>query len=204
MSMGRKITFTEEMDGYLWDNYLEVPIKRMASRLGMSQVPVRRRMRELSLVVPKDVLESRKRRHRFRSGQVPANKGRRMEEYMTREGIEGSARTRFKKGNLPHNTKRDGDISIRRDNSGRFYKFIRVAMGKWVHLHRHLWEQEHGAIPKGMVVRFRDGDTMNCTIDNLELVTRRENMKKNFHELPKELMTAKKLITRIQNYERPK
>jgi len=94
----------------------------------------------------------------------------------TREKVKG---TWFKAGHLPSNTKHDGCISVRKDTSGRGYKYIRLAKGKWVLYHRHLWKQHHGSIPKGMCIVFRDGDSLNCTIENLEMISRKENRNRN-------------------------
>jgi hypothetical protein len=110
---------------------------------------------------------------RFIKGHPPWNKGK--------KGLNlGGKQTQFKIGNLPHNTLYDGAISIRfykKDN--KYYKYIRVQKGKWQLLQRFIWEQKYGEIPKGFILRFKDGDTMNCEINNLEMIRRRENMKRN-------------------------
>jgi hypothetical protein len=50
---------------------------------------------------------------------------------------------------------------------------------RYVFLSRHLWEQKHGAIPNGMVIRAKDGNPLNCDIDNWEMVNRNEHLEKN-------------------------
>lgn len=111
---------------------------------------------------------------RFEKGLTPWNKGKDFQPGGR------SVETRFQPGDLPKNTRQDGDISPRRDTkSGITYLYIRVALGKWVLLQRHVWQQEHGAIPTGMVVVFRDGNTQNCTLENLELITRSELLARN-------------------------
>jgi len=104
-----------------------------------------------------------------KGNQVVWNKGM--------KGIHISPDTEFKKGNEPHNTKYDGCISVRfhkRDN--RQQKYIRISKGKWQLLNRYVWEKHNGKLDKDMVVRHIDGDTMNCDISNLKLVTMRENL----------------------------
>ena len=49
-----------------------------------------------------------------------------------------------------------------------------VPARRWVPEHRRLWETEHGPIPAGHVVAFKDGDKQNVTLDNLVLMTRAE------------------------------
>ena len=109
---------------------------------------------------------------RFAKGHVPWNAGT--------VGITGkhpnTKKTQFKKGHLPHNTKRNGAITIRNDNRGVPQKMIRVSLGKWVPLARYKYEQYVEPIPKGHVIRFLDGDTMNCEPSNLECVSKRLNM----------------------------
>lgn len=116
---------------------------------------------------------------RFQKGDVPFTKGKKQIEYMSDDTIERTKETRFKKGIVPHNTKYDGAISIRRDKSERQYKWIRTGLNDWIHLHRHLWEKHFGFIPDDMCVAFVDFNSMNCEIENLKLITKRENLERN-------------------------
>jgi hypothetical protein len=122
--------------------------------------------------------------YRYPKGNIPFNKGQKM----PKEVYEKAALTMFKKGNLPTNTLHDGAISIRKDKNGHIYKHIRLSKSKWVLLHRHTWEAVNGEIPHGYNVQFKDGNSMNCDIDNLELVSKGQNMKRNsLHNYPEEL-----------------
>jgi hypothetical protein len=58
---------------------------------------------------------------------------------------------------------------------------------------------------KGHIIVFRDKNTMNCKIENLEMITRGENLKRNWlHNYPDEIKTLiktkNKLINKIKNY----
>lgn len=117
-------------------------------------------------------------RYQFQKGHTPANKGKKQSEYMNREQIEKTKSTRFQKGHLPHNTRQDHAMSDRRDKSGRVYRYIRIGLSKWKPYHRYLWEKSNGEIPKGYNVQFKDGNTLNCTIENLYLISRAEQLKK--------------------------
>ena len=113
---------------------------------------------------------------RFQKGATPPNKGQKVDE----ETYAKIKHTFFQPGQEPHNTKHDGAISIRRDTStGKPYKYIRLAKGKWEQYHRWLWKKEHGPIPRNYVIAFIDGDSMNCDINNLKAITRRENIMRN-------------------------
>ncbi len=46
-------------------------------------------------------------------------------------------------------------------------------------LHRWVWTLQYGEIPPGHVVRFKDGDTLNCDIENLEVLSLAEHMRRN-------------------------
>jgi len=108
----------------------------------------------------------------FKKGHIPWNKGL--------KGVHNSPETEFKKGHLPHNTKYDGCIKLR-NNFKRNYKcfYIRINKNCWCELHRFLWEKNFGIIPNEMLVVFKDGNFMNVSIDNLELINRKENLKRN-------------------------
>lgn len=182
---------TAKEDRYLKANYLTIPCKRIATNLKRSDVFVKTRLRQLGLVIPKEIIEQRKIDSRIKPGHIPANKGKKM----SAELKEKTKHTFFQKGNLPKNTKdRDGVISIRYEhperNGGRPYKYVRVSLGKWVPLHQHIWEKKHGKPSEGMCLWFKDGDSLNCTLKNLELITRAENARRNrakFLEYPEEL-----------------
>lgn len=168
-----------DTDDYLRTNYLLVPSKTMATALGRSDTFVRTRMRQLGLVIPREIIEQRKKESRFKSGHIPSNTGKKLEEFMDPDTIKKFRKNQFAKGNLPHNTATaDGEIRIRTERK-RQYKWIRTSLGKWVQLHRHNWEKAHGPIPQGMCLWAKDGDSLNCDPDNWELITRQENVFRN-------------------------
>jgi hypothetical protein len=47
---------------------------------------------------------------------------------------------------------------------------------------RWVYEQKHGPIPDNMNVIFKDGNRQNCEIDNLELISKKENLLRNFNQ----------------------
>ena len=51
------------------------------------------------------------------------------------------------------------------------------------YVHRLVWETFRGPIPKGLEPNHQDGNRKNNRLDNLELVTRSENMLHCFREL---------------------
>jgi hypothetical protein len=136
----------------------------------------------------------------FQKGQTPPNKGQKM----SKEVYQKVAHTMFKKGTVPPNTQPIGTIHQRRDTGGKMYQYIKLADSKWQLLNRYTWEQHNGPIPKGMVVVYKDGDYMNNDINNLLMITLKENMARNtIQRLPKELQQVMrlkcKLINKINN-----
>jgi hypothetical protein len=182
---------TPKIDKYLIKHYLHKPVRQIALKIGRSETFVVRRLRALGLVRPPEVIERNKQAGRRKPGEVPPNKGKRQKEWMSARGRKKVKASQFKKGNLPHNTRSDFDIVIRRDSSGHDYQHIRVSLSKWIPLHRYNWERVHGKIPPKMKLVFKDGNTMNCAVNNLELLTAAELMKRNsWHNYPEELGRA--------------
>lgn len=99
----------------------------------------------------------------FKKGHIPANKGK--------KGVGGWEPTQFKKGHVPANYKPVGSERVNVDG----YVEVKVAdPNKWQLKHRVLWQSVHGAIPKGHVVIFADGNRQNIKLDNLLLISQRE------------------------------
>jgi hypothetical protein len=103
----------------------------------------------------------------FSKGHVSYNKGT--------KGIMKPNKTSYKRGNLPHNTKKVGTITTVNDKNGYLYMRIKIAEpNKWQMLHAYIWEQKHGQIPKGYCVIFKDKNSLNLKPHNLMLVSRAE------------------------------
>ena len=105
----------------------------------------------------------------FPKGNTPWNKGM--------KGLQiGGQETQFKKGSVPPNHREVGSERIDEDG----YTYIKIAEHtRWVLKHRHIYEQHHGKLEPHMIVIFKDGDRANCAIDNLEAITKVENMERN-------------------------
>jgi hypothetical protein len=174
---------------FVRNNYNSMTAAQIAVALGCCVKRVQNICCWYKIRLPDELRKKRRPRPKnFKLGHEPYNKGS--------KGCMKPNRTSFKPGQEPHNTKHDGAISIRTDNRDVPYQFIRVEKGKWVPLHRHLWEQAHGPIPPQHIVIFADGDTMNCELSNLRLISRAENAKRNAnHE--KRAITIRKHIVRV-------
>lgn len=131
----------------------------------------------------------------FVPGAVPMNKGQKMPDHVRAKCL----KTAFRKGNLPHNAKGHGHERI--DSKDGYIVMIVDEVNPWtgaatrpVHKHRHLWEKEHGPIPKGHALKCLDGDKTNCDPSNWIAVPRGVLTRLNsrwarmkLHEAPHEL-----------------
>lgn len=156
----------------------------IAIKLGATEGMIAAKAFKLRLRKTKEFMRKQALKTTFKKGHVPFNKGKKQIEFMSKAAIQKTATTRFKKGHLPYNSIgiKNGDIRIRTDHKkrgGKSYQYIRLSLGKWHPLHQFLWEKEYGKLPIGHCLWFKDGNTMNCTLSNLELITRAENMRRN-------------------------
>lgn len=139
---------------------------------------------------------------RFKKGFTPANKGKRMPYNPN------SARTQFKKGQLPKNTKWLGherlskngyvEISVRERNPHTGYE------RRYVLKHKRLWEKKHGPVPDGMAVKCK-GDRRNTDPSNWEIVPRallpRLNGRfgRNYDQAPSELKPTIMAVAKLEH-----
>jgi len=133
---------------------------------------------------------------RFQPGHTPVNKGVKMPDHI----YDKVKHSMFKKGNRPHNWKADGSIVERNDKTGRSYLYFKVKDSHWILYHNKIWMDHHGPIPEKHIISFKDGNTLNCDISNLELLSMAENAKRNsIHRFPddvKEVIRLKAKLTK--------
>ncbi|MCH7573583.1 MAG: HNH endonuclease [Candidatus Marinimicrobia bacterium] len=63
-------------------------------------------------------------------------------------------------------------------NHGVVRNHVKVARGQWLPLYRVVWEKHHGPISKGCLIMHKNGDDLDDRIDNLEMISRSEHMKR--------------------------
>lgn len=193
-----------KLDSFIRDNYLKVTVKGIAKLLNKSHGLITARIKSMGLVIPKELILQRKLDSQIKKGNIPANKGKKWDEFMGPEAQKRSRETTFKKGHIPQTTKEcDGVITLRNDHekrNGRKYQYIRLSLANWKPLHVYNWELSHGKIPKGHCLWFKDGNSLNADISNLELITRQENLRRNrsnYLDLPEDIRTASRLLNKL-------
>lgn len=168
MAKGIPYAWTPEIEQFVRENVKGVMYKDLAAIL----------KEKFDFDVPPKALSQKCRRMncvngldgRFKPGNISYNKGRKG------QWSPGSEKGWFKKGNVPHTHKSVGSERINVDG---YYEIKVAEPRKWRLKHQVLWEQENGPIPENHVVIFRDGNSLNCVIDNLMLVSKRELMVMN-------------------------
>lgn len=188
--------WSEDEEQLLTRLYPDTPMPELVARLGRDDRAIYSKSRALGLRRSPEYLASehacRLRKgdnvgaeHRFRPGMASWNKGKKGWQAGGR-----SAETRFKPGNRPHTWVPIGTEQIR---DGYLWRKVTDGHGRhdWRQVHVMLWEQHNGPVQKGMILVFRDRNKQNIQLDNLELITRAENCRRNsIHRYPPELKQA--------------
>jgi hypothetical protein len=141
-------------------------------------------------------LENKGTQYRFKKGVPPHNAGKKTPEHI----LEKCRHTFFKKGNIPPNAKKEWTEVYRTDKLGKKYTMIKLPNERRLrYKHIWLWEQHNGKVPEGYNVVFKDKNPLNCTIENLECISKAELMKRNtMQRFPKELQTVMRLVKKIK------
>ena len=198
--------WTEEELQYLREHYPDGNTAEIAEHLGRTTTAVssaafaygikksaefkERQMRDM-ISSPQSIA------HRYAKGHKSSFKGEKWYELMPEEARKKCLRTAFKDGNIPHNAYAAGTEIVR---DGRVY--IKVSGIRTLQLkHRYVWEQHHGKIPEGHIIKFKDGDFMNCDIDNLYIMSRADACVKMTSEQTPEQIKRKMSIVQARRNE---
>lgn len=193
--------FTAEEDAVIIAMADDYSFREIGETIGRGLGSVSGRLKRLEVVPdPIKVAERIKRngtnlleigkQYRFTRGHKPFNTG--VKGYKN----PGCEKGWFPKGNKPVNWRPIG--SIRTTREGRVQVKIQDGHGNrnWKFEHYIVWEAANGLVPAKHVIRHIDGNPANNDINNLEMISMKENYKKNSpHQFPVEI---KELIyTRI-------
>lgn len=135
---------------------------------------------------------------RFKKGNQSWNKG------LKGWSAPGTEATQFKPGQVngraaqllrPLGSERISKDGIRQ----RKIKMDGPPQARWKSVHEIIWEEHNGARPAGFLVVFKDRNRDNLSIDNLELITRAENCRRNsIHRYPPELKAAIRKLAKLK------
>ena len=185
----RKRIFTDQELTYIHQNYDKMNTKELAAKLKASSNTIGKLLKTLGYG---DFIRQRTLDSRIKPGTIPPNKGKKMSPELKKR----IAHTFFQKGNQPHNTLKVGD---RRVNSYGYMEEKIAEPNKWGFVHRMMWEEANGNVPNGHIIVFKDGDKMNISLENLECISRKENMDRNtIHNYPDAIKENIRLTKKLQ------
>ena len=105
----------------------------------------------------------------FKKGLIPWNKNK--------KGLHLSVKSQFKKGMIALNKLPIGSKTIRQHKQDKKRYWIKIdEPNKWIELSKFAWCSANGIIPKGFVVHHIDGDSLNDSLDNLTVLSRRAHL----------------------------
>ena len=207
--MGGRKKIEEWQKQFIYENYLNIPIKTMARQIGLGETLVRSRIQQWGLIIPPELAEKRKKASCFKKGHKPANKGVKGLSQYSQKAIEGMKKGWFKRGHKPKNTITDTKLSQRKDSNGRKYWWYKISDGHWDLYHRYIWEQEHGGVPENHIIVFKDSNPDNVQLSNLECISKGEHARrnkegyyKNPEHIKRNLSLTYKLQEKIKSYEK--
>lgn len=187
IGFGGRVKFTAAEMEYLKANYANVSNIELAKHFGIEVHFITGFATKHGLKKSKSFMQSLVsdrfvdggKKTRFKTGQQTWNKGLDIKSYLSPESLEKMAKSHFKKGHVPHNHL---PLFSERISKGGYVE-IKVTEGvsknNYMFKHRWLWEQQHGPVPKGKTVVFKNGNPMDFSLDNLELIDRKELLSRN-------------------------
>jgi hypothetical protein len=120
------------------------------------------------------------------------------------KGLTGANKTSFRKGHIPENIKPLGAERL------NVYGYLEIkiseqnpytgASTRYQLKHVHIWEKAHGKVPQGFCLAFKDGNPLNCILDNLILLSRDELLELNqshYKEAPPEIKPNLLMLSKL-------
>jgi hypothetical protein len=115
---------------------------------------------------------------KFEKGNIPHNKGKKIQDYVPKESLEKIKKTQFKNGENHagenHPTWKGGVQKPKRDCA-----YLWRDVNKRERRPRVIYEMHYGKIPNGYVIFHKDQNKLNDDISNLEAISRKELLKRN-------------------------
>lgn len=169
--------------------------KDVAKALNRTQRGIRTKARSLGISKTPEYLALAQKTGQFVKGHSPMNKGKRWDEWMSKDSQLQARTTTFKKGHLPSNR---APIGTERLTSDGYWEVKVADPNIWDFKHRKLWEQHYGSIPKGGIIYFKDGNRDNVTIENLAITDRKGLRYMNIGCMPIEIKRMIQLMGALQ------
>ncbi len=142
----------------------------------------------------------------IKKGNIPMNKGKKWDDYLSKEKQEKCRKTTYKKGNKSSNAVDIGTERMRYSGkpNDTGYLCVKVCDGKgnknWIPKHQIIYEKHYGKIPPKHKVIFADGNRFNFNPENLILVSNAEELIMNQRHLrfeDKELTKSASVVAKV-------
>lgn len=182
------LSFTQEQADFIKMGYKKWTISELTTQLNAT----------FSSDKTENQIRSFTRNHKIKSGRTGYfSKGQKPHNAGTK-GLMKPNSGSFKKGARPYNHKQVGSERV---NVEGYIEVKTAEPNVWGLKQRIVYQEQHGEIPHGHNVRFRDGDRQNCEPENLLLVDNHENALLNqrykLNHQPLELRDTLVLLARI-------
>ncbi|WP_275347497.1 HNH endonuclease signature motif containing protein [Xenorhabdus bovienii] len=159
--MIQRFEYTAEMESWMKANYL-LPLGELTARF--NQHFVVNRSNEAINGLRKRLGLRTGRSGQFCKGHRPFNAGT--------KGLSKPNAGSFKKDQAAWNKR---NVGAERVNVYGYTELKVAEPNIWRPKHHVIWEKHHGKRPKGTILTFKDGNTQNCQIDNLLMLTHKEH-----------------------------
>lgn len=204
----RKI-WTAEDEAYLRKAYADGITRELAEHLGRPIGQVYQKAKSLGLEKTAEYLQKYaqaqpgvrlSRTTEFPKGHIPANKGLRRPGWHRGRMRETQFKKGTRSGRAAENYQPIGAERISKD--GYLERKINDAMPfqrRWRAVHLLVWEEAHGPLPRGYAIAFKNGNKRDVGLENLELISRADLMRRNtIHHLPESLKEVIQLKGRLK------
>jgi len=170
---GERLTYTPEQVGFIKDGYLTMDKHKLTEAFNR-EFGTNKGVNQIEAFIDNHKIRCG-RTGRFEKGNIPWTAG------VAGKGICKPNSGSFKKGDIPGNVRalgsericpKDGFILVKIEEENPYTE----AKTRFKHKHVVIWEGAHGPTPEGHVIRFLDGDKLNCVLENLGLFTRAESL----------------------------
>lgn len=205
--MKRRFWTDEEIE-VLRERYADTPTREIAQQLGRTETSTYQKALNLGLRKSEQYLSSEAACRldgevgaacRFEKGHAPHNKGKkgwkaggRAKETQFKAGHRGGKAAALYQPIGSERLTKDGYLQRKVNDEMPFQK-------RWKMVHNLEWEKHNGPIPKGHIVTFRNGNKRDFSPENLELISRAENMRRNtIHRYPPELKQTIRLVGKLR------
>ncbi len=195
-AVGERRTYTDEQLAFLSEHYPKMAkpemVKAFNAKFGESKT-----VAQIKVTLANYKIHSG-RTGCFEKGQKPWNSGT--------KGVCKPNSGSFQKGAVPGNIKllghericsKDGYVLVKISERNPYTGAVTRYRGK----HLAVWEAANGPVPEGHVLRFLDGDKLNCALSNLELISKVENLHLNqlgYSDAPKQLKPTIKALAQLR------